>query len=116
MNNELSELKQKLREFAESRDWDQFHSPKNLSMAICGEAGELSEIFQWLTETQSQNLTDDQLKQASQEMADILLYIIRLSDKLGVDLFKAATDKIEVNAIKYPIDKARGNAKKYDKL
>jgi NTP pyrophosphatase (non-canonical NTP hydrolase) len=112
----LSELREALRKFADERDWDQFHSPKNLAAALSVEAAELLEHFQWLTETQSQSLPADTLEQARQELADVLLYVIRLADKLGVDLVAAARDKIALNARRYPADKARGSARKYSKL
>ena len=114
-DSELLILRDKLREFAAERDWDQFHSPKNLSMALMVEVAELMEHFQWLTETQSGELKTDDQQAVSEELADILLYLVRLSDKLGVDLHEAAQRKIEKNAAKYPADKVRGSAKKYSK-
>ena len=112
----LEELKLTLRSFAEERDWDQFHSPKNLSMALAGEAGELLEQFQWLTEDQSKSLSDQQLLAVADEIADIQLYLIRLADKLNVNILAECKRKIEANAIKYPIDKSKGTAKKYTEL
>ncbi|MGB8326432.1 MAG: nucleotide pyrophosphohydrolase [Steroidobacteraceae bacterium] len=112
----LAELREALRKFADERDWDQFHSPKNLAAALSVEAAELLEHFQWLTETQSQSLPADTLELARQELADVLLYVIRLADKLGVDLAAAARDKIALNARRYPADKAHGSARKYSKL
>lgn len=112
----LEELKLALRSFAEERDWDQFHSPKNLSMALAGEAGELLEHFQWLTEDQSKNLIDKQLSAVADEIADVQLYLVRLADKLGLDIMVECNRKIESNAIKYPIDKSKGTAKKYTEL
>ena len=114
--NSIEELKNRLSRFAEERDWDQFHSPKNLSMALSAEVAEIIEHFQWLTEEQSKNLSDDKLKEVETELADTLIYLIRLADKLGVDLLAAAQRKIEVNEQKYPVDKAKGNAKKYTEL
>lgn len=110
---DLDELKTRLRQFAEERDWDQFHSPKNLSMALIAEAAELVEHFQWLTEAQSASLSPDKLKKVEEELADILIYLVRAADKLGVNLIEAAKNKIEVNEQKYPADKAKGSAKKY---
>lgn len=107
------ELILRLREFASARDWDRFHSPKNLVMALSGEAGELLEHFQWLSEEQSRSLTPDQRQAVALEMADIFLYLLRLSDKLGVDLVAAARQKIELNERRYPADQVRGSAKKY---
>jgi len=111
--NDLDTLKHRLRDFADSRDWNQFHSPKNLCMALSVEIAEITEHFQWLTEEQSRNLPQDKLEEVATELADTLLYLIRLADKLNIDLVAAATSKIELNAKKYPVDMSRGNAKKY---
>ena len=111
--NSLENLKSQLRNFAEDRDWDQFHSPKNLSMALIAESAELVEHFQWLTEEQSKTLSADKLAEVEQELADIQIYLIRIADKLGIDLLNAVTKKIELNEKKYPADKVRGSAKKY---
>ncbi len=116
MSAELEEIKQRLREFAKERDWDQFHSPKNFSMALIVECGELLEHFQWLTDEQSKNLAADTLDEVSLEMADVLIYLIRLADKLDVDLFDAVHRKMKLNAIKYPVEKSKGLATKYNKL
>lgn len=110
---ELEQIKLQLRQFANDRDWDQFHSPKNLSMALIAEAAELVEHFQWLTEEQSKSLKPVQLDQVKEELADIQIYLIRIADKLNVDLIKAVAEKIESNAKKYPPDKVRGSSKKY---
>lgn len=109
-------LRDKLRRFATARDWDQFHSPKNLASALAVEAAELLEPFQWLTEEQSRHLTAAQSQAVREEMADVLLYLIRLADKLDVDLATAASDKIVRNSAKYPVEKARGSNKKYTDL
>ena len=114
--NDLELLRDKLRAFAAERDWEQFLSPKNLAMAMSVEASELVEHFQWLTEEQSKALTDEAKKAVGFEAADVLLYLIQLSDKLGIDLIKAAHEKMQRNAQKYPVDKARGNASKYTAL
>ncbi len=114
--NELDQIKVQLREFAVKRDWDQFHSPKNLSMALSAEVAEIVEHFQWLTEEQSQNLPTEKLDEVATELADTLIYLVRLSDKLGIDLFEAACNKIDVNENKYPVAKAKGNARKYTEL
>ena len=111
--SELLMLRDKLRAFAEARDWDQFHSPKNLSMALMVEVAELMEHFQWLTEAQSFDLAGESRIAVSEELADILLYLVRLSDKLEVSLLDAALRKLEKNASKYPAEQVRGNAKKY---
>jgi len=112
-SSDLLVLRDKLRAFADARDWDQFHSPKNLSMALMVEVAELMEHFQWLTEAQSGDLPTQNQAAVAEELADILLYLVRLSDKLGVDLQQAALHKLEKNAAKYPADKVRGSAKKY---
>jgi len=112
-NNDLDTLKQHLRDFAETRDWNQFHSPKNLCMALGVEVAEITEHFQWLTEEQSKNLAQDKLDEVAAELADTLLYLVRLADKLDIDLLTAAFSKIELNKHKYPVEKSRGNAKKY---
>jgi dCTP diphosphatase len=111
--SDLLMLRDKLRAFAEARDWDQFHSPKNLSMALMVEVAELMEHFQWLTEAQSLNLAAENKHAVSEELADILLYLVRLSDKLEVNLPEAALRKLEKNAVKYPAEQVRGSAKKY---
>jgi len=116
MPNELESIKLRLRDFAKERDWDQFHSPKNFSMALIVECAELVEHFQWLTDEQSKRLPEETLEEVSLEMADILLYLIRLADKLDIDLIDVSNKKIELNAIKYPVDKSKGIATKYTKL
>ena len=102
-----------MREFANERDWDQFHSPKNLSMALIVEAGELVEHFQWLKQDESLALSPDKLKEVEQEIADIQIYLIRLADRLGIDIGQAVHAKIDDNDRKYPADKVRGSARKY---
>ena len=111
--NEFEELKERLLAFAEERDWDQFHSPKNLSMALIVEAGELMEHFQWLTQEQSRTLPPEKHAEVEQELADILIYLLRLAQKLDVDLFAAAHRKMDLNEEKYPSAMVRGSAKKY---
>ena len=103
-------------EFARERDWEQFHSPKNLSTALMVEAAELAEHFQWLTERQSAELAPEQLDAVAEEIADVLIYTLRLASRLGVDVEAAAWAKLEKNRRKYPVDKARGHAKKYSEL
>ena len=112
----LESLKLNLRKFAAERDWDQFHSPKNLSAALVVESAELVEHFQWLTDKESAALSEQKLEQVSHELADVLLYLIRLADKLNVDLIASAKKKMEINALKYPSDIARGSNKKYTEL
>jgi len=111
--NRLKLLNDALDQFAVDRDWDQFHNPKNLCMALSGEVGELIEHFQWLTPEQSERLSDEKLAAVTAEMADVYLYLIRLAQKLDVDLVDAAFEKIAVNARKYPAERVRGSAKKY---
>lgn len=112
----LIALRDELRRFAVARDWEQFHSPKNLASALSVEAAELLEPFQWLTEEQSRNLTAEQSGAVCEEMADVFLYLIRLADKLDIDLAAAAHDKIARNAVKYPVDRAKGSSRKYTEL
>ena len=114
--SELETLRDQLREFAAARDWEQFHSPKNLAMALSAEAGELLEVFQWLTEEQSRRLEPSAHAAVSEEIADVLLYLIRLGDQLGIDPIAAAQRKLAMNEEKYPAEKARGNARKYTEL
>src|SRR5262245_27929746 len=109
----LSHLRDLLRQFAAERDWDQFHSPKNLASALAVEAAELLERFQWLTEDESRKLPPAELAKVREEMADVLNYLVRLADKLDVNLLDAAREKIKVNAVKYPVEKSRGSARKY---
>ncbi|MDO9013897.1 MAG: nucleotide pyrophosphohydrolase [Polynucleobacter sp.] len=111
--HELDQLKLQLRQFAADRDWDQFHSPKNLSMALIAEAAELVEHFQWLTEEQSSNLSQPKLKEVEEELADIFIYLVRSADKLGINLIEAAQQKIQKNEQKYPADKVKGKSNKY---
>ena len=108
----LEDLKHSLREFAEAREWEQFHAPKNLAMALIVEAAELVEHFQWLTAEQSGNLPAQQMHEVRLEMADILIYLIRLADRLGVDLEAAVKEKITINDKRYPADQVRGKADK----
>ena len=113
MQKDFDDIVVELRRFAEERDWDQFHSPKNLAMATTVEAAELLEHFQWLTEEQSKNLKSEKLAKVAEEIADIQVYLIRLADKLGVDIMESVRAKIKLNAAKYPADKVRGDARKY---
>ena len=109
-NDSLEQLRLRLAEFAEIRDWQQFHSPKNLAMALIAEAAELVEHFQWLTQKQSGNPSPEKRSAVSLELADILIYLIRIADQLDIDLIAAATDKIEINEKRYPAEKVRGKA------
>lgn len=108
----LPQLRRDLRRFAEARDWPQFHTPKNLAMALSVEAAELLECFQWLTPEQSAAITGRDRRAVEEEMADVLLYLLRLSDVLGVDLLPAARRKMTLNARKYPVRLSRGSARR----
>ena len=114
MDSPLPALARRLRQFAVERDWEQFHSPKNLAMALVGEAGELAAEFQWMTEEHSRTPDAAQLARIRAEAADVLNYLVRLADKLGIDLVDAANEKIDENARRYPADKVRGSSKKYN--
>lgn len=113
MADSLQQLKEKVRAFADARDWDQFHSPKNLAMALIVEAAELVEHFQWLDEAESRSLPAEKKAEVAAELADILIYLVRIADKLDVDLLHSAVEKLQHNAEKYPADKVRGRADKY---
>lgn len=112
-DNTLEVLRLRLRQFAEERDWDQFHSPKNMAMALVGEAAEVVEHFQWLSEAQSADLSKEKLTEVELELADVFIYLIRLADKLDVDLLAAVERKITINEQRYPAAKVRGSSKKY---
>jgi NTP pyrophosphatase (non-canonical NTP hydrolase) len=112
MRDELIELRDRLREFARVRDWDQFHTPKNLSMALIAEAAELVEHFQWLTAEQSGDLPAEKLTAVRHELADILVYLVRMADKLNVDLLAAAAEKMAINERRYPAETVRGDARR----
>ncbi len=114
--NPLIPLVESLRAFAHARDWEQFHTPKNLACALSVEAAELLEHFQWLTDAQSQALSADKKAEVAAEAADVFLYLLQLCDKLGIDLVAAAQAKMLVNAQKYPVAMARGTAAKYTEL
>jgi len=112
----FDDLRTAIRAFAQARDWEQFHTPKNLVMALSVESAELLEHFQWLTPEQSTRLDAQNKAEVAQEIGDVLIYLTRLADVLGVDPLQAAFDKIELNAVKYPVEKSKGNNTKYDKL
>ena len=111
---ELDQLRAIVRQFVEERDWDQFHTPKNLASALSVEAAELLEHFQWLQHGRADELGPDKLVEVRHEMADVLVYLVRLADKLDVDLLAAVQDKMVLNRTKYPADLVRGDARKYD--
>lgn len=108
----LDDLNSRLKAFAQSRNWEQFHNPKNLSMAMIAECAELVEHFQWLTPEQSMNLPTDKLEEVSLEMADILIYLIRCAERLDIDLIDAANRKIAINEARYPTEKVYGDARR----
>ncbi|MCG7899314.1 MAG: nucleotide pyrophosphohydrolase [Candidatus Thiodiazotropha lotti] len=110
----LDNLNNRLKQFAQARDWEQFHSPKNLTMAMIAECAELVEHFQWMTEEQSMNLSADKHQQVAMEMADILIYLIRCAERLDIDLVDAAERKIAINEARYPAEKVRGDARRAD--
>ena len=112
MADQLEELRERLARFAHERDWDQFHSPKNLSMALIAEAAELVEHFQWLSEEDSRQLPPDKLAEVAMELADIQIFLIRIADKLGVDIAATAWKKIDINEARYPVDKVKGSARR----
>jgi len=113
MSEALRALQRRVAEFAAARDWETFHSPKNLAMALSVEAAELVEEFQWLTEEQSRALDAERRERVRLELADVFIYLLRIADKLGVDLVAAANDKIVLNEKKYPAERVRGDARKY---
>ena len=112
----LDQLRNGLRRFAAAREWQQFHTPKNLAMALSVEVAELLEHFQWLTAEQSTALDARRRRAVADEIADVLLYLTRLADVLGIDAVAAARRKMQINARKYPVARARGNARKYSEL
>jgi NTP pyrophosphatase (non-canonical NTP hydrolase) len=109
-------LIQRIRDFNRERDWEQFHSPKNLAMCLAAEVGELLEQFQWLTEQQSRELTPERRAAVEEEIGDVTLCLLNLADKLGIDPLDAAGKKLEKNKLKYPVHKAKGRAEKYTEL
>jgi NTP pyrophosphatase (non-canonical NTP hydrolase) len=114
MSNDLLELRELVRAFALERDWDQFHTPKNLAVSLCVEAAELLEPFQWLSSGSPEELSPKKLENIQHEMADVLIYLLRLADKLEVDLASAVRNKLNINALKYPAARVKGDARKYD--
>ena len=112
MSDSLYDLSHQLAEFARVRDWEQFHSPKNLSMALIAEAAELVEHFQWLTQEDSKNLPMEKLEEVRMEMADIQIYLLRMAERLGVDLVAAAQEKMAINEQRFPVEKVKGDARR----
>ena len=113
---DFDRIKRMVRQFVVEREWDQFHTPKNLSMALIVEAAEMVEHFQWLTEEQSSNLDQKKLAEIELELADIQIYLLSLAEKLQLDVIAAVEKKLALNAQKYPVDKAKGSSKKYTEL
>ena len=109
----LDELIKKIRAFNKERDWEQFHSPKNLAMALNVEVAEIAEHFQWLTENESTNLPPEKLNEIKEEIGDVMIFLLNLSDKLEIDPIQAASEKLEKNKLKYPVDKVKGKSLKY---
>lgn len=107
---DIADFSQRLREFAQARDWEQFHSPKNLAMALIVEAAELVEHFQWMKEDQSYELSDQQREEVALEMADIFIYLLRIAERLDIDLAEAINKKIEINETRYPVEQSKGKA------
>ncbi|BCB95766.1 nucleotide pyrophosphohydrolase [Dissulfurispira thermophila] len=107
-------LIQKLRHFAKERDWDKFHSPKNLAMSLSVEVSEIVELFQWMSEEESYNLNPEKLQRLKEEIGDVMIYLAKLADKFGIDPIDAAKEKIKINEKKYPVSKVKGKAKKYN--
>ncbi|MCG6975873.1 MAG: nucleotide pyrophosphohydrolase [Acidiferrobacterales bacterium] len=108
--NDIAAFSQRLREFAQARDWEQFHSPKNLAMALIVEAAELVEHFQWMKEDQTYTLSDVQRDEVALEMADIFIYLLRIAERLNIDLAEATNKKIAINDQRYPVEKSKGRA------
>ncbi len=112
----MDKLIEQIRNFNKERDWEQYHTPKNLSMALMVEAGELAEHFQWLTQNQSKTLNNETLEKVREEIGDVLIYLLNIADKLGIDPIAAAKEKILKNANKYPVNQIKGKAAKYTDL
>jgi dCTP diphosphatase len=112
MADSLDDLSARLLAFARARDWEQFQSPKNLAMALAGEAGELLEHFQWLSEAQSADLTPEKRRAVAHELADILSYLLRMAERLDIDVIAATEEKIAINEQRYPVDKVYGDARR----
>ena len=114
--SEYKKVRDRLLEFVSERDWSQFHSPKNLAMALTGEVGELVEHFQWLSIEASDALDNDTRNDVRRELADVQIYLMLLAERLDIDLMEAVSEKIEENAVKYPVERARGRSDKYSDL
>lgn len=108
----LTETTAFLKDFAKKRDWEQFHSPKNLAMALSGECGELLEHFQWLSEQQSEQISAQKKAEVAHEMADILIYLLRLSERLDIDLLESVNEKMAINEKRFPVARVKGDARR----
>jgi dCTP diphosphatase len=116
-SGDLADLTDAIRRFCDERDWEQFHTPRNLLLALVGEVGELAELFQWLDGEQSAQIMHEAVgRRVQDELADVFYYVLRLADVLKVNLGEALIQKLEVNTQKYPVEKARGSAAKYTEL
>ncbi|MGJ8620027.1 MAG: nucleotide pyrophosphohydrolase [Methylophilaceae bacterium] len=115
MTDSLNDLRERINQFVQERDWAQFHSPKNLAMAMIVEAAEVVEHFQWLTEEESKHLDTEKKVQIGHELSDTFVYLLRIAEVCGIDLIAAANEKIDLNAKKYPVEKAKGSNAKYTK-
>ena len=114
--NQIQRLQEAIQKFARDRDWEQFHTPKNLAMAMSVEAAEVVEIFQWLTDEQSKSLTSEKVAALADELADTYIFLLKIAAHYAIDINQAALDKIQKNELKYPVAKARGSSKKYTEL
>jgi NTP pyrophosphatase (non-canonical NTP hydrolase) len=114
MTENLTELEARILTFMRDRDWEQFHTPKNLLLALAGELGELAEHFQWLTDAEALELSDSKRSAVADEIADIQIYLLLLSSRLEINIADAVEQKMSTNAEKYPADKVRGSARKYN--
>lgn len=114
--SDLKKIRDELRKFAKARDWEQFHTPKNLTLALVGEVGELAEVLQWLNDSEIEKLIKKNPDKIADELADVLLYLVRLADQMNIDLGKAAVKKIMKNQKKYPVNKSKGKHTKYDSI
>lgn len=112
--SDLEQIRSALRRFIAEREWEPYHSPKNLAMALSGEAGELVSLFQWLSEAESRNMPPERLADAADEIADVQMYLVALADQLGINIAEAVAGKMAKNAQKYPADRFRGSARKYN--
>jgi len=114
--NEFEKLSKKLQEFNKERDWEQFHSPKNIAMALSVEVSEIVELFQWMGKEESYDLKEEKFQRLKNEIGDVFLYLLLLASKYDIDLVEVGRAKLKRNEEKYPVEKSRGSAKKYNEL